>query len=53
MRKTEQEEGVEELELCNVVCLGPSHSVISMGDSLCVSLVVCRHAVNQSKDTQG
>lgn len=35
--------------VCRVVRLEPSHSVISMGDSLSLSLVVCRQPVNQSK----
>ena len=35
--------------MCRVVRLVPSHPVISMGDSLPLSLVVCRQPVIQSK----
>lgn len=38
--------------MCRVLCLVPSHSVISMGDAFSVSLGVRRHPVNQSLETR-
>lgn len=39
--------------VCCMVCLVPSHSVISMGYSLSMTPGVCWHSVNQSQETQG
>lgn len=37
--------------MCRVVCLVPSHSVISMGDSLFVSLVLSATSDSEQRDT--